>query len=257
MTTVAGCICICVATCCSEEEEGEEAEEEFGPLLHEIPPIFILTGEGASGFPPLHYYLRLQPGYPQTPPFLPLLFHRLCNKYSIPTVSGSWRRGKERVSWGGGRKEDGAWKKNRIMHFFIKNSLSSSTSRFSPLSHLKDGQQCGHTVNTYLPYETLRQWTGGDRDGEKRSLVLFMIPGLVAIWVPLFMSTPRYGPHMRGGLSVSSESNSASALHPLASRAGGAGRRAVGRFWRREEARPPLSRLWGTLYFASGVCQCD
>lgn len=50
--------------------------------------------------------------------------------------------------------------------------------------------------------------------------MLFMIPGLVAIWVPLFMSTPRYGPHMRGGLSVSSESNSASALHPLASRAG-------------------------------------
>lgn len=53
--------------------------------------------------------------------------------------------------------------------------------------------------------------------------MLFMIPGLVAIWVPLFMSTPRYGPHMRGGLSVSSESSSASALHPLASRWGGGG----------------------------------
>lgn len=60
---------------------------------------------------------------------------RLCNKYSSPTASG---------------RESGVgnWKKNRIMHFFIKNSFSSPTSRFPPLSHLKDGQQCGHTVNT-------------------------------------------------------------------------------------------------------------
>lgn len=36
--------------------------------------------------------------------------------------------------------------------------------------------------------------------------MLFMIVGLVAIWVPPFMSTPRYGPHMRRGLSAALES---------------------------------------------------
>lgn len=50
---------------------------------------------------------------------------------------------------------------------------------------------------------------------EKRSLVLFMILGLVAIWVPPFMSTPRYGPHMRRGLSAALESYLPSPLHPF------------------------------------------
>lgn len=46
------------------------------------------------------------------------------------------------------------------------------------------------------------------RRWEKRSLVLFMILGLVAIWVPPFMSTLWYGPLMRGGLSAALESYS-------------------------------------------------
>lgn len=110
----------------------EDGIDNIHPLYNKLHLSYYSVGRSAEK--------AKEPVLPYSP-FLPLPLaefsssHRLCNKYSSPTASG---------------RESGVgnWKKNRIMHFFIKNSFSSPTSRFPPLSHLKDGQQCGHTVNT-------------------------------------------------------------------------------------------------------------
>lgn len=123
------------------------------------------------------------------------IFHHLCNKYSIPTVSGSER-------------EDGDLKKNRIMHFFhqkfllfpyLKVSSSEPLERWATMWPHSE-----HLVTIWnTPTVDWGRWIW-----EKKRFVLFMILGLVAIRISPFMSTPRYGPHMRRGLSAALESYS-------------------------------------------------
>lgn len=138
-------------------------------------------------------------------------------------------------------------KKNRIMHFFIKNSFYSSTSRFPSSEPLERWAtmwpHSEHLVTIWnTPAVEWRRWRR-----QRRSLVLFMILDRVAIWFPPLCWLPGMAPIYRGvGVWVQQLSPS-HCISLLLTQS----------FKRKEVARLPLSWLWGTFYIASGVCQCD
>lgn len=90
--------------------------------------------------------------YPRLPHSRPTLDSLLAIIYVINT----WPR-QRRAEWlriRGGR---------RGKCIFSSKILSLPYLKVSPLSCMKDGQQCGHTAIGYLPYEKLRLSTGGVR----------------------------------------------------------------------------------------------
>lgn len=107
------------------------------------------------------------------------------------------------------------------MYFFIKNSFSSLYLKVSPSEPLERwATMWPHSEHLVTIWNTSAvNWRR--RLQEKRSLVLFMILGLVAIQIPSFMSTPRYGHHMWRGLSLVLESYSPLLSASLSSSLGG------------------------------------
>lgn len=147
----------------------------------------------------------------------------------------------------GGMKARAEWKKtqnNAFLHqkFFLYLYLKVSSSE--PLERW--ATMWPHSEHLVTIWNTPAvNWRR--RSPERKSLVLFMIPGLVAIWVPPSCRLQGMAPICEegGGLSAALPAP----LHPLPL--------LTLRFWRREVARLSLSWLWGTFYIASGVCQCD
>lgn len=101
----------------------------------------------------------------------------------------------EKVGW---RLE----KKNRIMHFFIKNSFSSLYLKVSSSELLERwATMWPHSEHLVTIWNTPAvNWRR--RRQERRSLVLFMIPGLVAIWVPPSCRLQGMAPICERGLSA-------------------------------------------------------
>ncbi len=75
---------------------------------------------------------------------------------------------------------------------FSSKILSLPYLKVSPQSCMKDGQQCGHTAISYLPYEKLRLSTGG-----VRCLVIYDARALY-LYGPSFNLILKYRPLYRG-----------------------------------------------------------
>lgn len=97
-------------------------------------------------------------------------FYCLCNKYSTPTVSGRERRG------GDWKEQNNAFFHQKFLLFpYLKVSSSEPLERWATMWPHSE-----HLVTIWnTPAVNWRRWRR-----ERRSLVLFMILGLVAIWVP-------------------------------------------------------------------------
>lgn len=146
-----------------------------------------------------------------------------------------------------GRTETGEKKKKRIMHFFIKNSFSSPTSRFPPWATWKTGNNVATqwTPSYHMKHSSSELET--TNLGEEKSCVIYDIGPCSYTDFLLHVST-KVWPYVKrfkcGFRKFLSPPFCISLL-------------LTWRFWRREASRLPLSWLWGTFHIASGVCHCD
>lgn len=201
MSALPRCICH-VTTCCSKRRGGgrggwggegvEGGRTRLAPLSN--PPISILTGEGARGFPSLHYYLRLQPGHPHPLPFFP----SSSTVYVINTPFPQW------VAVGGGGQGEGqGWGVRRLekeqnnAFFHQKFPLFLYLKVFSSEPLERWATMWPHSEHLFTIWNTPPVNWRRQRRGEEKSCVIYDTGPCSYMGSPLHVDSKVWPPYAR------------------------------------------------------------